>query len=262
MERAIKSAVDYVDEIIVIHDGPCVDRSLEIASKYGCIVRESTRQGNCEAHLIEGLNAAKNDWILKLDGDEYLSKELAESLYSLTSRPSADIYEFSIPTRENGKKYTFLYFPRLYRKSKIKYINVIHQYTDPIDRSATIKRRDFVIEHDPKYDNFEIKRFIKKQTPWAKSHAQKLLSDTASLEMYNTNTFDWPLRTRLRIMFPLILGMLGSFLYHITVGIKNTVKYKDFYFLKHSFFTGIYFVMVFFIVFIRKLKRLLWGTYE
>ena len=33
-ERAIGSFYDLVDEIIIVHDGKCIDQSLEIARKY------------------------------------------------------------------------------------------------------------------------------------------------------------------------------------------------------------------------------------
>lgn len=85
----LASIKPIADEILVIHDGPCVDGSLEVARSFTDQVFERPRQGAMEPHLVEALERAANDWIVKLDCDEHLSRELQQAIADLDVKNGA-----------------------------------------------------------------------------------------------------------------------------------------------------------------------------
>jgi cellulose synthase/poly-beta-1,6-N-acetylglucosamine synthase-like glycosyltransferase len=50
LERALRSFCDLVDETIIVHDGKCSDKSLEIARKYTNRIFEREHIGASERH--------------------------------------------------------------------------------------------------------------------------------------------------------------------------------------------------------------------
>src|SRR5947209_4203128 len=48
IERCLASLDGVVDEIVLVHDGPCTDRTLDIARGYGARVFERPRHGEAE----------------------------------------------------------------------------------------------------------------------------------------------------------------------------------------------------------------------
>jgi len=80
IEDCLRS-LDFVDEIVVVLD-KCTDSTKEIVLKYTSKIIEGSWK-------IEGarrnvaLNAASGDWILEIDADERISKELAQEILAI-----------------------------------------------------------------------------------------------------------------------------------------------------------------------------------
>ena len=74
-------SLDFVDEIVVVLD-KCTDSTKEIVQKFGAKIIEGSWK-------IEGarrnvaLSGATGDWILEIDADERISKELAQEILSV-----------------------------------------------------------------------------------------------------------------------------------------------------------------------------------
>lgn len=80
LERAIASVNDYVDDIIVV-DSFSTDKTLEIAEKFSCKLFKR----HFDFHYSQfnwALAQIKDeyDWVLRLDADEYISRELGDFL--------------------------------------------------------------------------------------------------------------------------------------------------------------------------------------
>lgn len=119
-----KSLVGVVNEIIVIHDGPCLDKTMEIAKKYTNHVFEKEHKGISELHRIDILQKCHFPWVIQMDADEFLSEELKEKLPTLIKGKEIDAYAFLWKVW-NGKKYLTKNFPFktiLFRKEKMGYI--------------------------------------------------------------------------------------------------------------------------------------------
>ena len=113
LERSLRSFADLVDEIVIVHDGPCADRSLEIARRYTDKIFVRQPEGTSERHRPFSYAQASHDWLLEIDPDESLSPEFRARLPELVNDPAADLYDVAWPTVHGGRRY-----PRGYKPTK------------------------------------------------------------------------------------------------------------------------------------------------
>lgn len=78
IERAIKS-VGFANEVIVFDDHSS-DKTKDIAKNLGARVIESKLDGDFATQRNKAMEVARNDWILFLDADEYVSPKLATEI--------------------------------------------------------------------------------------------------------------------------------------------------------------------------------------
>jgi len=78
--RLLKNIADWADEIFIV-DSFSTDKTLEIAKKYGCKIFQHKFENQAQQFnwALDNLKI-KNDWILRLDADEYLTEELKEEI--------------------------------------------------------------------------------------------------------------------------------------------------------------------------------------
>lgn len=204
VERCLDSIKNVVDEIIVVHDGECKDKTLEICGKYtnNIFVREHV--GVAEPHRPFSYEKASGDWILQVDADEFLSGELKGKIRSLTEDESIAAYEFLWPLWDGEKKITgkWPYKVCLARKNKMRFAGIPNFVFD-VDGKK--ERVNLTLAHQPDYNNFSWSTFKKKWIKWARLQAGAYLTEFGKIEKYNYHANDWPLKIKLRIKFPLIL---------------------------------------------------------
>jgi glycosyltransferase involved in cell wall biosynthesis len=101
IEDCLKS-LDFADEIVVVLD-KCSDGTKKIVQKYTNKITEGSWNIEGERRNV-ALNLASGDWILEIDADERISKELAAEILQVTknSNPCA----FVVPIANYiGKRY-------------------------------------------------------------------------------------------------------------------------------------------------------------
>ena len=84
-------SVSFADEILVVDSGS-TDRTVEIAKQHGARVIEQTWLGYGRQKQF-AVEQAKNDWVLCLDADEWLSDKLAKSIMDELRAPKFFAYE-------------------------------------------------------------------------------------------------------------------------------------------------------------------------
>lgn len=184
IERCLQSLHGVVDEIIVVHDGPCGDDTLKIAQRFGCRVFGRPRYGHCEHHLPFAYQQAVGEWLLTIDADEFLSTPLRGQLRELAASPDVNGYEFLWPLW-NGQAYVSRSGPyklALVRRSAMRMVGVIHskgEVNGPVQRCA------LQLDHQPPYNNFTIGTIARKWGPRARLQAREYLSDLNDLPRFN-----------------------------------------------------------------------------
>lgn len=123
LEQSLSSLKDFADEIIIV-DSVSTDNTIEIAKKYQAkiFVKEFNDIG---LQRIYGLEKAIGDWVLILDSDEVVSKELSREIVTLLNGYIEKENGFYIryqnhylgrPLRYGGENYKM---PRLFRRDKL-----------------------------------------------------------------------------------------------------------------------------------------------
>lgn len=155
------TALSFVDEIIVLDNGS-EDDTLKIASLFPHVkIHHSEFLGFGALHnLASGF--AKNDWILSIDSDEVITKELKERILK-TQLDSNCVYSFAFQNILFGKKIRFSgWYPdrhtRLYNRKKTEFSDAkVHEKIIQ-DHLTEIKFKE-KIEH---YSYLEARDFLRK----------------------------------------------------------------------------------------------------
>ncbi len=174
IRRCLDSVKGAVDEIIVVHDGKCSDKTLSIAKKYTKKIFIRPRVGEAEPHRAFAIERASSEWILALDADEYLTLPLQKEIKKLVNSSGVDGYEFYWPFYDKGRQITSgplskAYRLALFRKSKTTAPKKFHEWYK-VDGS--VKRLGFVLEHGIDFDNWTMHGFRRKNWPRAMADAR------------------------------------------------------------------------------------------
>jgi len=174
IKRCLDSVKSVVDEIILIHDGKCTDKTLKIAKKYTKKIFVLPRIGEAEPHRSFAMQQASSEWILTIDADEYLSPQLQKSIKRLVKNKKVDGYEFYWSFYDKGKQITSgplseTYRLALFRKSKATAPKKFHEWYT-ID--GNVQRLSLTLEHKVPFDNWLYSGFIHKNLPRARYDAR------------------------------------------------------------------------------------------
>jgi glycosyltransferase involved in cell wall biosynthesis len=164
--RCLESLRGAVDEIVVVHDGPCRDRSLEICRRYTDRIFIRPAVGIAEPHRVFAMEQAAGDWVLWIDADEELTAGLRRRLPELVERRDADLYCFLWPYTDGRRDLTAgLLHPWrscLARRSEVRFLSIPQE---PLRSSGKVVRVPLVVRHRPPYDNYTWRRFLDKWQP-------------------------------------------------------------------------------------------------
>ncbi len=127
IEKCLDSAYGWADEILVVDDDSD-DQTVTLAEKYADKILHR-RMDNEGRHRNWAYAQAKNEWVLSLDADEYVTEELKEEIGQAIA--STEFHAYSIPLRNFIGSYWVQYsgwYPagklRLFMKSRFKYEEV------------------------------------------------------------------------------------------------------------------------------------------
>lgn len=126
-EKNLKDCLESIKDLaweIVIADGGSKDGTLEIAREFDAKIIRTNNPALFHINKNKAIDAALGDWILQLDADEVVTKELMQEIKEVTSKKT-DINGYWIP-RKNFFLSRFLtkggqfpdYTLRLYRRGK------------------------------------------------------------------------------------------------------------------------------------------------
>ena len=204
IRKCLNSIKDAVDEIIVVHDGECIDKTLEICKSYTNKIFIKQHIGEAEPHRPFGFKQATGDWILQIDADEFLSIELRGKIKDLVKDNKVDAYEFLWPFW-NGKERITKRWPHkrcLFRKEKISFLGIPHFV---VQVNGKIKKSKFILGHHPDYNNFTWHSLKTKYLKWARIHAAFYLKDFKEVEKYSYHEDEWPFKIKMRVKFSIFL---------------------------------------------------------
>lgn len=177
LERAIKSALPIVNEVIIGVDSKSTDDTLKIAKKYGTDVFTFDWQDNFAKARNDALERSHGDWNLILDGHEYITQYPEISL--LEYPDNTDCFRAELEM-ENGE---IISSERILRKD-VRYKSAIHN-------EPQVKRphllHDLKIKHDRRVQSVEVLKARDKQR--AQMLKKLMRGDTFRAHWYLGNEF-------------------------------------------------------------------------
>jgi glycosyltransferase involved in cell wall biosynthesis len=196
IERCLRSLQDVVDETIVVHDGPCDDRTVEIAEQLGCRVFVREHAGHCEHHRPFVYEQARGEWVLKIDADEYLSDDLRAGLRELAEDRESACFAFEWPIWD-GERYVTEGEPfkkAMFRRSAIRLMGLIHRQ-ESVD--GPVREVPLRLEHRPLYNNYAWRVIVTKWRRWARIQAAEYLHDLRGVPKFRCDADDWSWKRKL-----------------------------------------------------------------
>ncbi len=123
LRNCLNSVKDLADDIVIV-DGGSTDKTLEIAKEFGARIIITNNPLIFHINKNKAIDASSGEWVLQLDADEIVSKELKDEIKKIVSKKS-DIAGFWVPRRnfflgrflKKGGQYPD-YTLRLYKKGK------------------------------------------------------------------------------------------------------------------------------------------------
>ncbi len=162
-EKNLKDCLDSVKDLaweIVIVDGGSTDRTLEIARVFGAKIIQTNNPPIFHINKNKAIDAARGDWILQLDADEIVSKDLAEEIKNATNSDTG-INGYWIPRRNfflgrfltKGGQYPD-YTLRLYRQGKGRLpAKDVHEQAEVVGKVGYLKN-DLLHLRDKKFSEY------------------------------------------------------------------------------------------------------------
>lgn len=97
LRGCLESVKDLAGEIVIV-DGGSEDKTSDIAKDFKARIIQTDNPPNFHINKNKAIDAAHGDWILQLDADEVVTKELAREIRHVTSKTS-EINGYWIPRR-------------------------------------------------------------------------------------------------------------------------------------------------------------------
>ncbi len=241
IRRCLDSIKDVMDEIIIVHDGKCDDKTIDICKEYTNKIFVRDYIGEAEPHRPFCYSMASGEWILWIDADEFLSEELKKSLRDMTNAKDVNGYlvAYEVPYKNTVLKRIGLgnaYRMCLFKRDSYSMKGIIHE--TPTVKGKIVKV-DFLLKHRPLYNPYSFKTFKTKDLKWAYKQAQQFISDNRA----SYPSFCYIFRGIFLFAFVVLKGIIhGSYLN----GVAG---------LKISFLEGLYNYYVNWYVFVMKNEK-------
>ncbi len=167
----------FADEVIIV-DSISQDHSQELVAQFPKAQFIQRKFDNFSSQRNYALSLAKNEWILFLDADEGLPKELVEEVKNITTSDENTVCDAYYVYRKYHFMNKHLHYSgwqsdkviRLFRKSKCYYKGYVHEQ---LEVNGTIGSLSTRIEHYT-YKNFD--HYVHKLHQYADLKAQELYS--------------------------------------------------------------------------------------
>jgi hypothetical protein len=195
---------------------------LEIAEQLGCRVFVRPLVGNPEYHTVFAYQQARGEWLLSLDADEFLSREMSAVIPELISQDAYAGWEFRWPMWDGERYITHgPYKLSLFRRADTSLVGHL-QRSEQVN--GRIGRREETLHHQPLYNNFTLQSVAGKWRRWCRVQARELVEPFSDLPKFNYSGPDrWPWHRRLMNLLSPVLAVPNG-IAHFVLGIVKAAR--------------------------------------
>ena len=191
IRQCLDSIKDLVDEIIVVHDGKCTDKTLEIAKEYTDKIFVREYVVGMEAHLAFAFKQARGEWLLRFDADEFFDIADHDKIRRLLASSEVNngyIFNWEMWDGKQTVSLKGLQKSCFFRRKNFHYIGV-PQEVGSVD--GGFKKVEIFLHHRPKYNNTSWKEFIRKAKKGIPIYARYFFPELVKYECFNATTDKW-----------------------------------------------------------------------
>ena len=186
-------------EIVVVHDGPCSDGTLEIARRYTSRVFVHAPPAYNNDPLIPfALEQTSGEWVLQLDADERITEALRREIPRMLARTDVDAYAlfsaFHNPSTGLRTVAICKYKKILLRRAKMYKVGIPHAQSGTYGKE---ERSEHGIEHHVLFSENARKMFfqiLSKNVKRSQVAADLLCGPRESIPVFNCSMHDRDLR--------------------------------------------------------------------
>lgn len=204
LKDCLESAEKIADEIVIV-DGGSTDKTIEIAKKFSAKIIKTDNPPNFHINKNKAIAQASGDWILQLDADEVVSKNLSEEIIKIISINS-DINGYWMPRSnfflgrylKKGGQYPD-YTLRLYKKGKGRLpAKDVHEQAE-VEGKVGYLKNDLLHMRDKNFSNY-LERFNKYTSFSANqlSDSKVQINLTSFLDFLLLKPFVWFVKSYIR----------------------------------------------------------------
>jgi hypothetical protein len=170
----------------------------ELVMQYNGRYFEGPRCFQQEPHWPFAWSRARHDWILRLDVDEFPSKELKDWLrrFREAREPPEDISGYTcIWPLWSGKRAVTRRWPAgrifLFHKQRVRLFGMVEQVPIPDTRYEPL---DLILDHQPKRKSYGIRNilFRRQAYHWRRVIAESLIGKPTDLPCWRWTSAEWP----------------------------------------------------------------------
>ena len=199
LRRMLARAAGCYDDLVVVHDGPDTTNVRAIVEAAGGRFFERPREYQQEPHWPFAWGAAKHEWILRLDADEFPGPELRAWLQKFRAEPepAAEIAGYScIWPLWDGQRQVTQHWPDnrvfFFHRQRVRFFGMVEQMPEP---DGQWERLSLVLEHQPKRVSYGLRYvFLRSHAAnWRRVIAQSLLHESPmELAEWRWENRPWP----------------------------------------------------------------------
>lgn len=160
LPRALSNIASICDEIIIVDTGS-TDSTVEIAKSFGATIIETTWENDFAKARNLSIKDASSDWILWLDGDDFVPEESIPHIKKLLSKPTDTVYAFTVKNeRPDGTGTEFLQARLFPNRKGLSFERPVHEQVmlSAVRKGMRMTQSSAWVEHHGYADADELKR--------------------------------------------------------------------------------------------------------
>lgn len=199
----------------------------ELVARYRGRFYEGPRCFQQEPHWPFAWWAAKHNWILRLDADEFPSGELRDWLRKFRDSGSSAAAGYRViwPPWDGKRQVTTKAVPDRLFLLDSKQMSFFGMVEHTPESDELVERLGLLLEHQPKRKSFGLRNLLFRQQAyrWRKVISRSLLSSPQALPCWNYSVPDWPPGWKYRIQHPFAC-ILKSFTINLARDVFGLIK--------------------------------------
>jgi hypothetical protein len=198
LERLLGKTADCYDQLVIVHDGPDSSGIREICARFNGSWFEPPALGSLEEQSPFAWSRSSNDWILRLDADEFPSDEMKRWLEKFRRLSHLDQnrsgYQCIWPLW-NGSRAVSRKWPNnrifLFDRQRVRFFGLIEQVPIP---DTSYEKLDLVLHHQPERKSYGLHNILVRPQAyrWRERIAKSLLGKPTDLPCWRWKDDSWP----------------------------------------------------------------------